>query len=138
MDYRSLFELVRNRSGMYLPGRSYPEAAAFVLGLDAGNDWCLLHGFREWVVMACSEPASLSPTNLAWSAIVLRIAFPDAPELWNPGEALKFTSDQHDRAVQELFRLLGEFLSERDRPNGLAEIYRKYQAWLPVQVGTSG
>jgi hypothetical protein len=124
VDYFKLFENVRKRPGMYFIEESYDVAAAFVLGCDAGNDWGLLIGFREWLILRLD-----GFNNLAWSGLVLEIAFPgessSSPRLKQPCG--------HHHAIETLFDLLAAFLAERNKRDGLREIFEKYEAWLQQQ-----
>ena len=51
MNYRELFQQIRERPGMWGLDGSYGQFCAFLLGCDAGNAWPLLTGFREWLVV---------------------------------------------------------------------------------------
>lgn len=122
MDYRALFEAIRDRTGMYLVPGSYLQVAAFVLGVDAGNAWCFLTGFREWLVV--NRGAS---TNLGWEAQILEIAFPDGPRCWN---ADTLTDEQQKQAINLLVSLLLDFMAERDRHGGTEAIFTAYAKFI--------
>lgn len=124
MNYIELFRLVKLQTGMFLQGNSYNEAVAFILGCDAGNNWCLLHGFREWLVVRLG-----GPDNLAWPFLALQEAFPNEPD---PGVMLN--SDlQNQYAKDVLFDLVVEFLTEQNEPNGLRKVFTQYLSWLAKQ-----
>lgn len=125
MTYRTLFAEVRERPGLYGLDGSFREFCAFVTGADAGNDWQLLTGFRELLVVRVG-----TGNNLTWVGLVLRLAFPDAESGW-PG--LLTTPDGDRAAVATLFRLLDEFLERRAAPGEPAGIFAEYQAWLQAQ-----
>ena len=122
MDYKELFEGVRNRTGMYLMNPTYQEADAFVGGCDAGNEWCLLLGFREWLIVRTSWGS-----NMSWTRLVLRVAFPEEDD---PQELLKHCSDaQHRHAINVLFDLLKEFFEARSGI-GIQRIFESHSAWV--------
>ena len=126
MDYVNEFKQVRRHPGMYLHDRTFGEAYAFVLGCDAGNDYCLLDGFREWLIVKVD-----GYNNLAWSALVLHVAFPGHP---NPQEAWRESEENNRVAFDALFSLLDEFfVAKGPRHEGLKEIYCRYQSWLEKQ-----
>lgn len=103
---------------MYLPAESYCAAAAFVLGYDMACEGGVLTGFREWLALRLGKGF-----NLAWSALVLHAAFPNAP---SPQEAL-CTHEAEREAIDTLFVLIATFYSEvRDKREGLATLYTKY------------
>lgn len=122
MDYRALFEAVRDRTSMYLTPGSYLQVAAFVMGVDAGNAWCFLTGFHEWLVV--NRAAS---TNVGWPAEIPRIAFPDDPQSWN---AATLTDEQQKQAIHLLVALLLEFMTERDRHGGTEAIFTAHAKFI--------
>jgi hypothetical protein len=125
MDYIQLFERVKKYPGMYIVEETYEEAAAFVLGCDAGNEFGLLAGFRQWLIVRLNYG-----NNLAWIGLVLCIAFPNGPVHWKGTTAPRA---ENKIAVDTLFDLLIEFLRERDQHDGLTKIYERYFAWLHRQ-----
>jgi hypothetical protein len=125
MDYIHLFETVKKSPGLCLSEETYEEAAAFVLGCDAGNEWGLLTGFKEWLIVRLNYG-----NNLAWIGMVLRIAFPNGPVYWTGITAPKA---ENKIAIDTLFDLLIEFLRERKEPDGLTKIFERYLAWLHRQ-----
>ena len=122
MDYRKLFSDVHARPGLWgLRDGSFATCTAFVLGVDAGSDHELLTGFREWLVVRFD-----GGNNLAWTGLVLRLAFPDFD-----GGPMPPDGDQ--QAVDTLFGLLDEFLALRTDRDWLVTIYDNYLAWLKAQ-----
>jgi hypothetical protein len=118
MDYRRLFEAIRDYTGMYLFGRSYLEVVAFVAGVDAGNASCFLIGFPEWLVVTRG-----APTNLSWDGMVVHIAFPEEPQCW---DSRKLSDEQQKHAIDVLVALLLEFMTERDRRGGMEAIFTAF------------
>lgn len=125
-DYRVLFESVRRYRTQYLVRGTYEEVVAFVTGCDAGNSWCLLAGFREWLLVRFG-----GPRNLSWAMLVLQVAFPDRVELWDPD---RIDGELGVRAINVLFDCLEQFLAERAAPGALADLYSRYSAWLSTQA----
>lgn len=119
-DYEQMFSQVRNSVGLYLPGKSFAEAAAMIMGIDMAMNGEALRGFREWLV-----PRIGDGMNLSWSALVARIAFPEEP---NPLESPLFVSS-NEPAVQLLFQQLQMFLKRRSEI-GLAGINTEYERWV--------
>jgi hypothetical protein len=125
VDYRTLFSEISRRSGLYGLDGSFEQFAAFISGVDAGNDWQLLTGFREWLIIRLGDG-----NNLTWPGLVLRLAFPGG---W-PGlrDRLK-DPDQNRIASETLFRLLDEFLARRATPGEPAGIFDEYLTWRNAQ-----
>lgn len=121
MDYRKLFADVRQRPGMFTLDGSFHDFTVFVRGCEAGNDWQLLAGFRESLVVRCGLG-----DNLIWEALVLHQAFPDGPP---PRAQLKAGTAVNGVAVEALFRLLDEFLRRRTEHGDLAKIFDEYVTW---------
>ncbi|WP_394850544.1 hypothetical protein LZC95_24190 [Pendulispora brunnea] len=126
MDPRTLFAVVRRRPGLYMLDSSFDEAVAFVQGVDAGNAGCLLHGFKEWLLVTFDGSASLS-----WVALVLRAAFPETPAAW---ERSKLTAEQQKIGFDFLFLLLDDFFVLRSQSDGLRAIFERYTAWVRQQA----
>ncbi|MGW4943385.1 hypothetical protein ACWEOZ_17570 [Actinoplanes sp. NPDC004185] len=97
----------------------------FIRGCEAGNDWQLLAGFREWLVARCGRG-----DNLIWEALVLHQAFPDGPP---QREQLEAEAELNRVAVGALFRLLDEYLQRRTEHGGLAKIFEECGAWQKEQ-----
>jgi hypothetical protein len=124
MTFPRDFEYVFQKPGMFFSPVEFDIAVAFIQGFDLANCGGVLVGFREWLVIrnGCGN-------NLAWPELALRLAFPDAE---SPRQQLVQSSNQK-RAVELLFRLLGEFWRERETPQGLRRIYLSYEGWLQSQ-----
>lgn len=56
---------------MFSMDGTFHDFTVFVRGCEAGNDWQLLTGFREWLVTRVG-----ADDNLIWE-LVLRLAFPN-------------------------------------------------------------
>jgi hypothetical protein len=109
---------------MWLPTVTFDVTAAYVLGINCASYGGLLSGFREWLIVKCDWR-----NNLAWTELVLRIAFPDTDD---PRALLK--SEDHDRHAREtLFELLDAFFAETRKRDGLRFIFLRYQSWLRRQ-----
>lgn len=117
MDYRELFRSIQKRPGMYGLDGSFKHYEIFLNGCDAGNEWGLLAGFREWLIMRLGYGSSL-----VWGALVLHLALPDGFELPLNDEADK-------KAAGVLFDLLDEFMEDRSGANGISEVFERYGAW---------
>jgi hypothetical protein len=121
MNATELLDVVRTRPGMLGLDRSFGQTAAFVNGLNEGQDGKFLIGFREWLVVRANLGA-----DLAWEGLVDHIA--------SPGQVSRSRSaddDEHARDV--LLDLLSEFLAARERRQGLLKIYDAYGKWLRRQ-----
>lgn len=125
MDYKQLFDGIRHRTSMYLRSGSYDSITAFVSGCDAGNDFCLLLGFREWLIVRAN-----GGNNLSWEGLALEIAFPGHP---SPSTAPELSPENNRIAIDVLFDLLDEFFEARGPRHELAAIFRSYQEWLEKQ-----
>ena len=126
MDYRDLFRSVKRHPGMFVHNGTYDETSAFVHGCDAGNDYCLLDGFREWLVVKLG-----GYNEFAWSALILYIAFPGHP---NPQEACRESPENNRVAIDKLFDLLDEFFEVKGpRHEGLVTIFLQYREWREIQ-----
>ncbi|WP_157978990.1 MULTISPECIES: hypothetical protein [Nocardia] len=125
MDYRQLFVEISKRPGIYGLDGSFGQFVAFLNGVDAGNDWRLLTGFREWLVVRLGDG-----NNLVWSGLVLHLAFPSQQSGWR-----ELVADPQDNriAVDMLFGLLDEFLTRRTEHGELVRIFDEYLTWLKAQ-----
>lgn len=121
MDYRALFASVRRRPGMYGLPESFPGRCAFLHGVDAGNEWQFLTGFRELLVVRADKGS-----NLTWNALVLHIAFPGNDHI---AADLLADPDREQHAINTLFDLLDEFLERRAAHGEPAAIFAEYAAW---------
>ena len=118
MDYRELFAQVRQRPEMYGVQNSFHSFCAFLHGVDAGNDWQLFTGFREFLAVR----AGLG-TNLAWPGLIMRLAFPNASA---PLLELLDDPEQERAAVDTLFSCLDEFLERRAKVGEVERIFEEY------------
>lgn len=121
MDYRELFSSVRRRPHLYGVPDTFRGLCAFVQGVDAGNEWQFLVGFREFLIVRADKGP-----NLAWPGLVLHIAFPGRDHM--PADFLDDPERDH-RAVSILFDLLDEFLDRRVRHGEPGAIFAEYAAW---------
>lgn len=121
LRHREIFEGLRTRTGMYVGETTYVAVAAFVVGYDEACEGGTLAGFREWLAVRMG-----SGSNLAWTAIVLRAAFPgsDSPE----AELAKGPQAER-RAIETMFELISAFDDERNRRDGLRKIFASYEDW---------
>ena len=110
---------------MFFQEPSYAAAAAFVLGYDFACEGGVLHGFREWLIVRLGFG-----NNLAWSALVLEVAFPGPG---NPLESVHSSSANEKHAIEVLFQLLREFDEKRGTRDGLRRIFFEYDRWLTTQ-----
>jgi hypothetical protein len=125
VEYRKLFADIQSRPGMWGLDGSFGQFCAFVTGADAGNDWQLLTGFREWLVVRAD-----AGNNLTWPALILRLAFPGV----EIGQRERLTDpDGNTQAVDTLFALLAEFLDLRTPQGGTVAMFDEYLAWLKSQ-----
>lgn len=125
MEYRALFAEIHQRPGLYGLDGSYAQFCVFIDGVNAGNDWRLLDGFREWLITRLG-----AGNNLVWRSLVLHLAFPGADAA---GRDVSGDAERDRAATGTLFVLLDEFLDRSQRSNGLAEIYDEYLTWLKAQ-----
>ncbi|MER5624018.1 hypothetical protein ABT061_23580 [Streptosporangium sp. NPDC002544] len=121
MEYRQLFREIHKRPGMYGLDGSFKSYEAFLMGCDAGNDWGLFSGFREWLIMRLG-----SQSSFGWPGLVLQLALPEKP-------SLPLSPESDAKAVELLFELLDQFMEERAPAHGVANIFEKYQSWLSTQ-----
>lgn len=124
MNSRSFFQAVRRRPALYGIDSTYGATAAFVLGFDAATTGGLLSGFREWLIVRINDG-----NNLAWPALVTRLL---ADECSHDGER-EMCGRCSEGGGGRLFDLLDEFLSEKERHNGMARIFDAYLEWLKKQ-----
>lgn len=81
---------------------TFAEACAFVQGFDAASQDGLLDRFARWLSERVDQPP-----QIAWPGVVMASAVPGQPVNFG---ALPLELDR--AAVDELFRLLDEFLSQ--------------------------
>ena len=115
---------VRRCPGMWFPsgdGKYFDSAAAYLMGIDAACHGEFLEGFHEWLV-----PTLTCGDNLAWTELILLIAFPQAK---NPRGSLR-NSFNDVAALECLFCCLEQFLATKEQEQGLRSIQQRYQDWL--------
>jgi hypothetical protein len=118
MDYRTLFQRVRRTPEMFGVQNSFRSFCAFLYGVDAGNDWQLFIGFREFLVIRTGFGA-----NLTWPGLILHLAFP------NVSSGLRDVLDDPEQeriAVDMLFTCLDEFLERRAKHDETRRIFDEY------------
>jgi hypothetical protein len=124
MPFPQALERVRKSPGMYISPVEFDVMAAFLQGFHVATNGGLLQGFREWLVIKLDHG-----NNLAWSQLVLHLAFPETP---SPEHCLVQNGGQQ-RAIDVLFRLVEEFWQAKESPRGLRGVYVEYQHWLERQ-----
>jgi hypothetical protein len=118
MDYRTLFAQVHRRPEMFGVQNSFWSFCAFLQGVDAGNDWQLFVGFREFLMLRAGLGA-----NLTWPSPVLRLAYPDVS---SGSRDLLNDPEQERIAVDMLFASLDQFLERRAKNGETARIFDEY------------
>ena len=115
MSEREYFASVGERPGMFIGHSSFHALTAFITGYDqssARHGAPGLSGWHEWLVARRGRDC-----NHAWPGQVLHIALPDGwDNLW------KLAPEHEARAIQVLFRLLDEFLAERESREAAQEL----------------
>ncbi|MFE4756748.1 hypothetical protein ACFRIB_42265 [Streptomyces mirabilis] len=99
---------------------AFSSMIAFLLGLDAGSSWSMLTGFEEWLVVRLGQGH-----DLAWPLLVRHLA----PGGWTH----PLTKQADAAAVITLHRLLRDFFTLREQPDGLTRIFLDYQSWKVTQ-----
>lgn len=125
MTLPSVLADVRARPGMYLPATTYEAAVAFVLGYDAAINGGLLWAFREWLICKVGDG-----NNLSWPSLVLELVGKTSS---SDSRTQLRALDDHRTAIDALFGIISEFLEDRDRANGVRQIYAAYENWLRSQ-----
>lgn len=105
---------------MFFQPVEYDVATGFIYGFDTASNGGALVGFREWLL-----PRVGVGNNLAWSELVLYLAFPNAK---SPRSQL--CHETQKSSVEFLINLLETFWQERQSLNGMRTIYLNYHAWL--------
>jgi hypothetical protein len=118
--YKALLTAVRREPARHGLDGSFSSMTAFVLGLDAGGSWNMLTGFQEWLVVRLGQGH-----DLTWPLLVRHLT----PEGWTH----PLTKQADAAAVITLHRLLGDFFTAREQPDGLGGIFRDYQSWKITQ-----
>ena len=108
---------------MYGIAVTFDAAVAYVMGYDHAVNHDLLIGFKEWLFVRTGDTAA------GWSGQVAHLAFPDEPDRWGTAG---LTEPQLEELRQAWFRILDEFLADRDA-RGLPAIEADYQVWLVGQ-----
>jgi hypothetical protein len=124
-NFRTVFNAIRLRPGMYLQEPTYDAICALVQGYDLACDGGTLVGFREWLITRLSFG-----NNLTWSALVLHSAFPKSS---TPHGMCGISPENAKHAIDILFQLIFEFDDTRQKPDGLRRIYSEYECWLRTQ-----
>jgi len=99
-------------------------AMTYVQGVDAGCVGGFLVGFREWLIVRID-----GGNNLFWTGLVKYALFPGSSD---PAKDLDSCENQESK-INEFLDLLDSFWSERCEPNGIHEIYIRYQHWLKLK-----
>ncbi|WP_127357131.1 hypothetical protein [Actinacidiphila soli] len=118
--YQALLTAVRREPARHGLDGSFSAMTAFLLGLDAGSSWSMLTGFQEWLVVRLGRGH-----DLTWPLLVRHLA----PGGWTH----PLTKQADAAAVITLHRLLRDFFTIRERPDGLARIFLDYQSWMVTQ-----
>jgi hypothetical protein len=100
---------------------SFGQLAAFIGGVDEGQDRRFLTGFHEWLTVKLDYGE-----NLGWPALVQHSAF-------SGRKTPPLTAEEDAHAAKVLLQLLSDFLEARDRPDGMVKIYDAYAQWLRRQ-----
>ncbi|MEW1643044.1 hypothetical protein [Streptomyces sp. NPDC091219] len=117
-SFREHLELIRTRPGMYGLDGSYGDYVTYLYGYDAGTRDGALLGFREWLLLKLGHHSSF-----VWPRLVTELVLPEA----SPGRGYRDLDEKQNSMVKALFRLLGEFLHDRDAErDGLRSIFRDY------------
>jgi hypothetical protein len=111
------------RPTMHIPRLDYNSAVSFLLGFDSAREGEILAGFREWLIVKLGYG-----NNLAWSELVLRLAYPE------PGaRPCELPATDQERLVGLLFATIEEFWKLREEAGGHQELIRRHAAWLRTQ-----
>lgn len=116
-----MFSSVRRRPEMFGVPSTFRGICAFVQGADAGNEWQLLAGFREFLVVRADKGP-----NLTWTGLALHIAFPGNEYL---ADGLLDDPGRERHAIDTLLDLLDEFLERRSGHGELVKIFDDYLEW---------
>src|SRR5215831_7158032 len=124
MGFPENLHRVFTHPGMYVHPVSFGTVTALVEGYDMALHGGLLFGFDEWLVVKVG-----GGNNLAWPALVLDLAFPGKG---NPRKRLGRAKNE-EVAINALSKLLEEFLTEREKQDGLRRIFLSHERWLRKQ-----
>jgi hypothetical protein len=109
---------------MWVPAASYDTVIAFVAGYDEALSGGLLVGFREWLIVEIQDG-----NNLSWSGLIREVIRRSGKMSMD-----SLQPEDHAAAIELLFLTIEEFLTERDRRDGLHRIYLAYDEWLRQQT----
>ncbi len=125
MDVGRTLDFLRSRPGLLGLDGSFGQHAAFVDGINAGQDGGFLLGFREWLIVRADVGA-----NLTWRGLVLRLSLPNGAE---SGNLSNLSADEDKQIAAAFVELLSEFIDAREKPDGYVRIYDSYLKWLRGQ-----
>lgn len=114
--------LVMNSPGMYYQRPNIESTIAFLNGYDVACQGGLLTGFREWII-----PQLGFGGNLSWGELVcLRIR-----EVCGINQVSPLGNNPE--LVTMVFDALKQFYLDKEKPQGMIEIYKRYSDWLANQ-----
>ncbi|GAB1688359.1 hypothetical protein [Krasilnikovia sp. M28-CT-15] len=122
MELWEFLDHLQRRPGMWGLDGSFGQYAAFLEGYGTAEGRAL-EGWREWLVVQLD-----GGNNLGWQGLVHRLALPD----WEPGY-LPLDEVQDKAVVVALFRLLNQFVAERESGGGALSVKAVHQAWMERQ-----
>jgi hypothetical protein len=117
---------VMRRPGMWFQPVGYDTAVAFLAGYDLACNGGVLVGFKEWLL-----PQLGYGSNRPWCVLARWLVMPPIRSKRQSLDAE--TAEAQRLAVERLFRLLEDFLKEREQPEGIRRVYLTYQQWLKTQ-----
>lgn len=95
----------------------FDRLVAFLVGLDIGDSYRLLDGFREYLLLRLGEESSVW-----WPGLAIKASAPHA--------LLRPSSPDDDRAaVDGILRLLDEFLAEFPEERSRSRLHHEYILW---------
>ncbi|QLJ02890.1 hypothetical protein HZZ00_18995 [Streptomyces sp. NEAU-sy36] len=105
MNLKQLCDHLQNRRRMYLPNDRYSTAVSFIEGFNVALDGKPLKGFQRWL----AERIRGGESNLHWAYLVASVRM---PEVLEGGLSLdQVPSDLEEQLIDDLLRLIGEFLA---------------------------
>jgi hypothetical protein len=106
MTLDEVVPLLQKYPGMFCLNGNFASIAAFLQGFNTATDQHALSGFREMLANKVG-----TGDNMAWEYLVLRLAFPDEPRLWDTDQ---LRSESEEEIVKDLlFSLLVELSNLR-------------------------
>ena len=114
------FDHFMDATGMFVVQPKWDQVVTFLQGVDYGSDGFALLGFQEWIFTKMSERYSTG-----WPGAVVQHAI---RLLQRPIYPLQ--NDDSDFLVQQLFKLLREYLHDRKQDEGLKKIFVRYQRMI--------